>query len=164
MTRSRAESRPHVDPTPLGSKRFAVLSNHPVAAALNFQRILYIVSENVVNATPMRSTQHVKALIDKLAGNIGSVIDKELQLSEPETNSLPTTNQQSSDLGIPMKDAILYWKDNTARFPYLSKLAFSLFAIPASSASAEREFSTARWHSLGCKNRTTQDALASKLR
>lgn len=43
-----AESRPHSDAIPLGSKRFAVLANHPVAAALNFQRILDIVIEDVI--------------------------------------------------------------------------------------------------------------------
>lgn len=69
----------------------------------------------------------------------------------------------SGDIGTPMKDAILYWKDNAARFPYLTKLAFSLLAIPASSASAERAFSAAGWHCLGRKNRTTQDFLASKV-
>jgi hypothetical protein len=67
------------------------------------------------------------------------------------------------EIGTPMKDAILYWKDNAARFPYLTKLAFSLLAIPASSASAERQFSAAGWHCLGRKNRTTQDVLASKV-
>jgi hypothetical protein len=71
--------------------------------------------------------------------------------------------RQKGEIGTPMKDAILYWKDNAARFPYLTKLAFSLLAIPASSASAEREFSAAGWHCLGRKNRTTQDALASKV-
>ena len=64
-------------------------------------------------------------------------------------------------IGTPMKDAILYWKDNAVCFPYLTKLAFSLLTIPASSASAERQFSAAVWHCLGHKNRTTQDALAS---
>lgn len=71
--------------------------------------------------------------------------------------------RKKGEIGTPMKDAILYWKDNAARFPYLTKLAFSLLAIPASSASAERQFSAAGWHCLGRKNRTTQDVLASKV-
>lgn len=92
-----------------------------------------------------------------------AIIESELlDYLKRATNELDK-DQQSSDLGTPMKDAILYWKDNVARFPNLSKLAFNLFAIPASFASAEREFSAAGCHSLGRKNRTTQDALVSKL-
>jgi hypothetical protein len=54
-------------------------------------------------------------------------------------------------------------KDNAARFSYLTKMEYSLLAIPASFASAEREFSAAGRHSLGSKNRTTQDALGYKV-
>jgi hypothetical protein len=42
-------------------------------------------------------------------------------------------------------------KDNAARFSYLTKMEFSLLAIPASFVSAEREFSAAGRHSLGSK-------------
>lgn len=42
------QADPHSKAIPLGSKRFAVLSNHPVAAALNFQRLLDIVIENII--------------------------------------------------------------------------------------------------------------------
>ncbi|KZS05303.1 Uncharacterized protein APZ42_031547 [Daphnia magna] len=48
FTLGPAESRPHSDAIPLGSKRFTVLGNHPVAAALNFQRILDIVIKYVI--------------------------------------------------------------------------------------------------------------------
>lgn len=71
--------------------------------------------------------------------------------------------KNSSDVQTPMKDAINYWKENAERFPYLAKLALSILAIPASSAPAEREFSAAGWHTVGRKNRTTQDVLAAKV-
>ncbi len=49
------------------------------------------------------------------------------------------------------------------RFPYLSKLAFTLLALQASSAPCEREFSIAGWHCAGRKNRTDKDNLAANI-
>ena len=52
----------------------------------------------------------------------------------------------------PVQDVISYfWKDLSSRFPYLSNLAYNLLVIQVSSASSEREFLIAGWHSLGRK-------------
>ena len=50
-----------------------------------------------------------------------------------------------------------------SRFPYLLKLAYNLLGKLVSSASSEREFSIARWHCLGRKNRTEEEVLAAKV-
>lgn len=41
------------------------------------------------------------------------------------------------------EDVLNWWKTNGARFPLMAQLARKCFAIPASSASSERSFSTA---------------------
>ncbi len=66
--------------------------------------------------------------------------------------------------GIRQKiDSLTFWKNQRHRFPYLSKLAFTLLALQASSAPSEREFSIAGWHCAGRKNRTDKDNLAAKV-
>lgn len=40
-------------------------------------------------------------------------------------------------------DVMLWWKNNSTKYPKLSKLAINLLSIPASSASSERVFSLA---------------------
>jgi hypothetical protein len=42
------ESAPSANAIPQGSKRFALLSKHPEAAALNFKRILHIIIEDII--------------------------------------------------------------------------------------------------------------------
>ena len=42
------ESAPSINAIPQGTKRFALLSKHPVAAALNFQNILEFVIEDII--------------------------------------------------------------------------------------------------------------------
>ena len=42
------QAKPLKDAIPLGSKRFTILSDHPVAAALEFERVLDIVLEEIV--------------------------------------------------------------------------------------------------------------------
>ena len=66
--------------------------------------------------------------------------------------------------GIPQKiDSLSFWTSQRNRFPYLSKLAFTLLALQSSSAPSEREFSIAGWHCVGRKNRTDKDNLAAKV-
>jgi hypothetical protein len=42
------EAIPHANAIPLGAKRFKILSDHPVAAALHFQRVLDIIIEEII--------------------------------------------------------------------------------------------------------------------
>lgn len=42
------EAIPHANAIPLGTKRFKILSDHPVAAALHFQRVLDIIIEEII--------------------------------------------------------------------------------------------------------------------
>ena len=42
------EAIPHANAIPLGTKRFKILSEHPVAAALHFQRVLDIIIEDII--------------------------------------------------------------------------------------------------------------------
>ncbi|KZS09543.1 Uncharacterized protein APZ42_026213 [Daphnia magna] len=60
-------------------------------------------------------------------------------------------------------DSLVFWTSQRNRFPYLSKLAFTLLALQASSAPSEREFSIAGWHCACRKNRTDKDNLAAKV-
>lgn len=76
------------------------------------------------------------------------------------TYTLQITNEPSKDPTV--QDVISYWKDLFSRFTYLSKLTFYLLVLPVSSASSEREFSIARWHCLGRKNRSEEKVLATK--
>ena len=67
------------------------------------------------------------------------------------TSSKPTTiiiNQEISkyleEPALRQNDyPLVFWKENTSRFPILSRVAQSLLAIPASSAPVERLFSIA---------------------
>lgn len=54
------ESTPSANAIPQGTKRFALLSKHPVAAALNFQRILEIVIEDIIGRSLQKKRPYRK--------------------------------------------------------------------------------------------------------
>ena len=58
---------------------------------------------------------------------------------------------------------IKFWRDYAARFPLLSKLAFTLIVVQASSGESERMFSIAGWHTIGRKNRLEKKHLTQKV-
>ena len=67
----------------------------------------------------------IPAVVIQTKDEVDLYID--LQLKKDETYTNPLT----------------FWEQNQSRFPYLSKLARKIFAIPCSSAAVEREFSAA---------------------
>lgn len=58
-------------------------------------------------------------------------------------SSLQEVLEYQSDISAKIDDVLLWWEQNSLRFPLLSQLAKKILGIPASSASSERCFSTA---------------------
>ncbi len=63
--------------------------------------------------------------------------------------------------GIP-KNALHFWEAHCGRFPELSKFAFELLSVPASSASIERAFSQTGISSAGRRSRIGADLLQAE--
>jgi len=62
-----------------------------------------------------------------------------------------------------LDEALSFWKQNSCRYPTLSRMARDYYAIPASSAPAERLFSTAGHLNSKKRNRTASKTLEMKV-
>ena len=71
---------------------------------------------------------------------------------------IPMTDIQGNDQNI-----LNWWRDNESGFPYLSKMARQFLSAPASSACAERLFSSAGKMHDDLKKSTNEATLESKL-
>ncbi|KAI9562459.1 hypothetical protein GHT06_009892 [Daphnia sinensis] len=128
---------------------------------------LLLEKEKASSSRATNSNDHVRSSSSMSGRSTTDLNSDNDQLTNIELELLDYFNFASRSLELPttttMQDAIEYWKDIGERFPFLKSLAYSILAIPVSSAAAEREFSVSGWHTLGRKNRTTGVTLAAKV-
>ena len=67
------------------------------------------------------------------------------------------------DLAGNDQDILKWWRDNSSQFPNLAKMARQFLAAPASSASAERLFSSAGKMHDDLKKSTSEETMESSL-
>ena len=69
-------------------------------------------------------------------------LKKRTSSSNQETTSIPSQISKYFDkIQTADSDALVFWEENKAKFPQMSKLAMKALSVPASSAPVERVFS-----------------------
>lgn len=121
-------------------KFLAEADRHEVKSeARNFitSRKMQVQDKEETNAEPLQK----KKKIERLFTEFEDMSDDENSINGDENDEISKYNsEKAKDTVI---DLITWWRDHEDQYPYLSKLAYFIHSIPATSAPSERSFSTA---------------------
>lgn len=91
----------------------------------------------------MQNLRKKRKKIERLFSEFEDMSDDENSTNANDAANDEISKYSSEKVKDTVCDLITWWRDHEDQYPYLSKLAYFIHSIPATSAPSERSFSTA---------------------
>lgn len=118
--------------------------------------IFYLLAAKQLPSTGLRQSSLSLSGADKYKLIVDKELDSYLNCLSPD--AIVETNGKKF-----FPSPFLFWLDNSSVYPFISKIAFTILATPATSCGSEREFSNAGWLCSGKRNKLTAKNLSAEV-